>query len=431
MVDAKSVFCRIGFRHPHLRFRFFCRRDHNAQHVLAACGGVAHARRCNRRTYPSTPPASRWIFATTAYLMSRQRVLFVTVVPSPYQRDLFRALAARQEIELSVCYLEAAAPDSPWPQERLESYERILPGFWLPFLGARWHLNWNLPELSEYDVIVLNNFASVTAQWLMRSRLRGKRWLFWGERLRMQPAAWKAFVQRKLIGPLKTAAGIVSIGSDAQKDYRRRFPRTRHFCIPYHCDLSRFVAHRLQPESSFTTTFFFCGQMIRRKGVDLLLIAFDRLVGKGIDIRLLLVGREAELPELLGSVTETARARIRYEGFQPPDKLHIFFAQSDVFVLPSRHEGWGVVINQALGAGLPVICSDAVGAGSDLVEEEVNGLRFRAGDVDGLQNSLERLANSPEMARQWGEASRQKAYSIVPSAGAEKWVRVFEEVARN
>jgi glycosyltransferase involved in cell wall biosynthesis len=363
--------------------------------------------------------------------MSRQRVLFVTVVPSPYQRDLFRALAAREEVSLSVCYLEAAAPDSPWPQERLESYERILPGFWLPFFGARWHVNWNLPRLLEYDVVVLNNFASVTAQWLMRGQLRGKRWLFWGERLRTQPAAWKEFMQRKLLEPLKRAAGIVGIGSDADKDYRRRFPDTRHFCIPYHCDLTQFFEHCAPHESSSATTFFFCGQMIRRKGVDLLLSAFERLVAKGLDISLLLVGREAELPELLASVTEAARARIRYEGFQPPDKLHLFFALADVFVLPSRHEGWGVVINQALGAGLPVICSDAVGAGTDLVEEEVNGLHFAAGDVEGLQNCLERLANSPEIARQWGEASRQKAYSIVPSAGAEKWVRVFEEVGEN
>jgi len=362
--------------------------------------------------------------------MSRQRVLFVAVVPSPYQRDLFRALAAREEVSLSICYLEAAAPDSPWPQERLESYERILPGFWLPLLGARWHMNWKLPELSEYDVIVLNNFASVTAQWLMRYQLSGKKWLFWGERLRTQPAAWKEFMQRKLIGPLNRAKGIVGIGSDAEKDYRRRFPNTRHFCIPYHCDLTQFFKHCPPRKTSSSTTFFFCGQMIRRKGVDLLLVAFDRLVAKGLDISLLLVGREAELPELLGGMTEPARARIRYEGFQPPDKLHLFFAQADVFVLPSRHEGWGVVINQALGAGLPVICSDVVGAGTDLVEEEVNGLHFAAGDEEGLQKCLEHLANSPEIAQQWGEASRQKAYSIVPSAGAEKWVRVFEEVAK-
>ncbi len=115
--------------------------------------------------------------------MNRDRALFITVVPSPYQRDLFRELAKREEITLLVCYLEAASPDSPWPPARLEPYERILPGFWVPFLGGRWHVNWSSPDPSEYDFIVLSNFASITAQWLMRHKLHGKRWLFWGERL--------------------------------------------------------------------------------------------------------------------------------------------------------------------------------------------------------------------------------------------------------
>jgi len=357
-----------------------------------------------------------------------QSVLFVTVVPSPYQRDLFQALAARSEMELSVCYMEAASPDSPWPPPRLEPYERILPGFWVPFLGGRWHLNWRLPKVSRYDFVVLNNFASVTAQWLMRHQLRGTRWLFWGERLRRQPVEWKDFAQSKLIEPLEKAAGIIGIGSEADNDYHRRFPTMRHFCIPYHCDLTRFLECCPPREDSSVTTFFFCGQMIRRKGVDLLLAAFEQLVRQGLDVRLLLVGREAELPQLLGGVSNATRARIRYEGFQPPDKLHIFFAQADVFVLPSRHEGWGVVINQALGAGLPIICSDAVGAGTDLVEDNINGLKFAAGNLNALQNCLERLAKSPQTARQWGEASRQQAYSIVPSVGAQKWVRVFHEL---
>ena len=75
------------------------------------------------------------------------KVAFVSVVPSPYQRDLFRALAARTEAELSVFYLEAAAPDSPWPQKPLAPYEEILRGTWLPLGSARCHVNWPLPKV--------------------------------------------------------------------------------------------------------------------------------------------------------------------------------------------------------------------------------------------------------------------------------------------
>jgi glycosyltransferase involved in cell wall biosynthesis len=112
--------------------------------------------------------------------------------------------------------------------------------------------------------------------------------------------------------------------------------------------------------------------MFSRKGLDLLLLAFDRLVQAGLDVRLLLVGRQAELPNFLATVSPFTRSRILYEGFQAPEHLPKYFGESDVFVLPSRHDGWGVVINQALAAGLPIITSNAVGAGLDLVEHGIN-----------------------------------------------------------
>jgi glycosyltransferase involved in cell wall biosynthesis len=358
-------------------------------------------------------------------------VVFITIVGSPYQRDLVAALAARDDIDLSVCYMEAESPDSPWPDMPLRPFERVMPGFWVPFRGARCHFNWRLPSLAAADFVVLSSFSSWTGQWLMRRGLGGKKWLFWGERLRAQTTGWRDTVQRRLISPLGRATAIVGIGRAAEDDYRRRFPDVRHFCIPYHCDLSAFMARGRQIESDAPLTFLFCGQMIRRKGVDLLLGAFDRLVARGLNVRLLLVGREAELPQFLVGVSPEARSRIVYEGFQPPDCLPTYFARADVFVLPSRYDGWGVVVNQALGAGLPVISSQAVGAGLDLVEENVNGLRFTAGDLEGLQHAMQTFARNPQLARAWGEASRQKALDLTPEAGAEKWAAVIDALSKN
>ena len=348
------------------------------------------------------------------------RVAFVSVVPSPYQRDFFRALAARAEVELSVFYLEAAAPDSPWPQKPLAPYEEILRGTWLPLGAARCHVNWPLPRLRDYDVVVMNTLMSLTGQWLMRTSLRGRPWIFWGERLGRGGALHEA-----LAAPLHRAAGIASIGTFAERDYRERFPEPRLFCIPYHCDLAAFLAAPRRVREDGNVVFLFCGQMIARKGVDLLLAAFQRL---GARARLLLVGREAELSSLLAPLPPAVRERIVYAGFQPPEELPRFFAQADVFVLPSRYDGWGVVVNQAIGAGLPVICSDMVGAGHDLVEDGVNGLKFRAGDTDSLVEKMERFVREPEVIGRWGAASRERAHEWTPEVGAAKWVEAFQTV---
>jgi glycosyltransferase involved in cell wall biosynthesis len=168
--------------------------------------------------------------------------------------------------------------------------------------------------------------------------------------------------------------------------------------------------------------------MIHRKGVDLLIRAFDELVRAGHDIELLLVGREAELPQFLAEVSAGTRERILYEGFQPPGALPGFFSRADVFVIPSRHDGWGVVVNQALAAGLPIITSEAVGAGLDLVEHEVNGLRVTAGSLIDLQRAMEKMSRDRELASIWGGASRKRALLLTPEVGAKKWASVFDEL---
>ena len=348
------------------------------------------------------------------------KAAFVSVVPSPYQRDLFHALAQRPEVDLRVFYLEAGVPESAWPRQPLAPYEKILRGFWFHAGSGRCHVNWPLPSLRPFDVVVLNTLMSVTAQWLLRTALRRKPWLFWGERLGQRGglhAACAATLQR--------AAGIAAIGSFAEEDYRARFPATRCFHIPYHCDLAPFLATPRRTREDGHLVFLFCGQMIARKGLDLLLSAFVRL---GSAARLLLVGGEAELPHWLAPLPAEVRARIEFAGFQAPGDLPLFFARADVFVLPSRYDGWGVVVNQALGAGLPIVCSDMVGAGRDLVTAEVNGLIFRAGDAAALAACLERFVQEPELIESWGRASRERARDWTPAAGAAKWVDAFHEV---
>ncbi|HEV7866745.1 MAG TPA: glycosyltransferase family 4 protein [Chthoniobacteraceae bacterium] len=347
------------------------------------------------------------------------RATFVSVVPSPYQRDLFRALSEQPEITLSVCYLEASAPDSPWPEKPLAPYERIMPGFWFPLRGARCHLNWRLPSAESADVFVLNTLMSVTAQSLMRVRLRRRRWVFWGEQL-----GHRAGVLGVLRRPLHEAAAIAAIGTAAQRDYHARFPEPQSFCIPYYCDLQPFIAAPKTPRRDGDLVFLFCGQMIARKGVDLLLTAFASLQGA----RLLLVGREADLPGMLAPLPESVRAKITYAGFHSPEELPGLFAQADVFVLPSRHDGWGVVVNQAIGAGLPLLCSDGVGAANDLIETGVNGVRFRAGDVGSLTDAMQRLIERPDLVESWAAASRAKAPDWQPEVGARKWVEALREV---
>jgi glycosyltransferase involved in cell wall biosynthesis len=165
--------------------------------------------------------------------------------------------------------------------------------------------------------------------------------------------------------------------------------------------------------------------MIARKGVDCLLAAFSGLPESA---RLLLVGREAELPRLLGLLPAPVRARIRYAGFQAPGALPEFFAQADVFVLPSRYDGWGVVVNQALGAGLPIIVSDRVGAGYDLVRPGENGFVVPAGDQDALAGAMRRYLSDETLRETHATSSLRRAPDWLPERGADAWRKALQAV---
>src|SRR5437899_6785854 len=151
----------------------------------------------------------------------------------------------------------------------------------------------------------------------MRGRLRSRPCIFFGERLGPHSRWW----QRALSAPLHRASAIAAIGSWAQADYQRRFPAPRSYCLPYTCELKPFQTEPRSPRTG-EVVFLFCGQMIARKGVDQLLNAFARL-DRG---RLLLIGREAELPGMLTTLPTQVASRVEYLGFRAPEELPHLFA---------------------------------------------------------------------------------------------------------
>jgi glycosyltransferase involved in cell wall biosynthesis len=96
---------------------------------------------------------------------------------------------------------------------------------------------------------------------------------------------------------------------------------------------------------------------------------------------------------------------IRFAGFRNQTELPAFYAIADLFVLPSRREPWGLVVNEAMNAGCAILASDRVGAARDLVREGVNGAIFPAGSVPSLADALARLLADPARLAEMGRQS--------------------------
>lgn len=146
-------------------------------------------------------------------------------------------------------------------------------------------------------------------------------------------------------------------------------------------------------------TILFVGRLIELKGAHVLLRAFKLL--KGEDLRLVIVGNgpwESRLRQLAGD-----DSRVVFRGYLDGEEKRAEFGKADIFVLPSLHEPWGLVVNEALAWGLPIIATEAVGSRDYLVRS--NGYVIPPNDSDALLQALQRLLDDSALRKQCRAAS--------------------------
>ncbi|MGE3106922.1 MAG: glycosyltransferase family 4 protein [Phycisphaerales bacterium] len=133
----------------------------------------------------------------------------------------------------------------------------------------------------------------------------------------------------------------------------------------------------------------YCGRLIRVKRVDLLIEAYAAIAGERPDWDLVIVGDGPLKASLQAMVPDPIKARVTWTGFIADQRrIAGIYRSCDVLALPSDHEPWALVVNEALAAGLAVVTSDVVGAADDLVRDGVNGKTFHRGDAEALARAL-------------------------------------------
>lgn len=162
----------------------------------------------------------------------------------------------------------------------------------------------------------------------------------------------------------------------------------------------------------------FVGSLIAIKGLPTLIGAVRRAIDQGADLQLEVFGPGDP------SAFDFDSEHIRHAGRIPFGYTQQYLLEHDLLVLPSQYDGWGVVVNEALCAGIPVICSDRVGA-RVLVETFGAGLVFPAGDEEALANLLMTLFREPEVLSKLKSACAVAAKAIQPSRAASYMLEVL------
>jgi glycosyltransferase involved in cell wall biosynthesis len=359
------------------------------------------------------------------------RVACLVSHPIQYQAPLFRYLAARPGIDLTVFFLSdhslhgyldsGFGVSVKWDVPLLDGYRHdFLPrvgsgsglSFWRPWtFGLRARL-----RRGCFDALWVHGYAHrgclagiAAAKSLgMPALLRGESNL-----LSETDAALKLGVKRiAMPALLRTIDATLAIGRP-NRDYYLHYgvEAGRIFPMPYAVDneFFRAAAERARPNREALRAEFglipgravilFASKMQPHKRAADLLEAYALLSPDGVAEPapyLVFAGDGEERANLERRARALKWDSIRFIGFRNQSELPALYDLSDVFVLPSEHEPWGLVVNEAMNAGKPVVVSDRVGAGPDLVEDGVNGFVYPARDLAALADRLRQMIENPE-----------------------------------
>jgi len=384
------------------------------------------------------------LFRDAAKLIGRRKsrrpsgdVLRVTVVspePTPYRAPLFDRIGAEAGIDLTVVYAAHSVAHRAWTVEPTHRHV-FLRGVSVP--GAERFVRHQYPatpgivralRAAQPQVVVVSGWSTFASQSAIAwCRVHGVPYVLLVESHDLGPrTAWRRVVKGAVVPRLlRGAANVLAVGSAARESVAARGATSvRLFAntidVPSWMERARQLERR-RPDDDVVVLSV--ARLVPEKGIDDLI----RAVADADDPRLRLVVA-GDGPERKPLVELAAQLGVRLTnlGHLREAELAQVYVDADVFALLSRHEPWGVAVNEAAASGLPLLLSDRVGAASDLLADGRNGFLVPAGDVQQAAAALNRLAADPALRSELGAHSRE----LVRDWGYEGSVESFVAAAR-
>lgn len=379
----------------------------------------------------STEPAS-----TAAY-----RVAFVNTHPIQYFAPLYRYLTHNCGLDTTALYLSDFSIKGgidpgfkrsvTWDIDLLDGYRpqfmgeaasrRRIGGFFSMVAPQLWPAI----QRGQFDALVVHGHNLAAHHVALAAALRSRTAVFARAEthIRLTRSNWRQTLREPILKSWYRAFdGFLAIGTANRRYYEAMgVPADRIELMPYTVDNERFIAAsveaRVQRQATRTSlgirdsrpTILYASKFEERKRPHDLLEAFARLRAEGHEAALVMVGSGLLEESLRAKVAGLGlTAHVVFPGFVNQSELPNIYAACDVFVLPSENEPWGLVVNEAMCAGLPIVLSEEIGCAEDLVQTGVNGATFKARDVAGLADALRPILVDSDLRSRYGSASRDR-----------------------
>jgi glycosyltransferase involved in cell wall biosynthesis len=352
----------------------------------------------------------------------KHRLVIITEIIAPYRIPVFNALAQHREIDLRVIFLAKTDPSTRqwrvYAEEIKFSYD-ILPSWRTRLKKYNLLLNQKVVDAlrrAKPGTIICGGY-NYLASW---QALRWARWnhipfLLWCESTGNDNRAGHRIVESLKKNFFDKCDGCIVPGT-AAGEYARQMGVSREhiFMAPNAVDNDLFASRANDARQNTTGIktdlnlparyFVFAGRLVKSKGVFELLQAYGSLnENLRLQVGLVFAGDGPLRRELEHTAKSICPGNVRFVGFVQRDELASYYGLADCLVFPTHSDPWGLVVNEAMACGLPVICGRSAGCVADLVKS--NGRPIDSRNVGQLAHAMEELAIDADLRRQMSRES--------------------------
>lgn len=309
--------------------------------------------------------------------MKSYDTIYVTPCPSFYKVKMFNEIAKKRKILVIYTFDHDVTRDKSFYTEKEEYDVSEVSGGQL----KRMVLMFKLLSHTSYNELVIDGWDTLDKIALSFFSFEKKNACIVESSIyESSTTGLRAFIKRCFLGRMYRAycSGI------AQEKLVRSLCFKKEVVVSGGCGLLNYIKQPKYEPREKVTDFIYVGRLIPEKNIELLIRVFNKFPNLNLNI----IGYGV----LEENLKEIANNNIHFLGQVDNKELWKYYQANDVFVLPSVSEPWGLVVEEALNNGLPIIVSDCVGCGDDFATED-HGLVFRHDSEESLEEVLKQITN--------------------------------------
>lgn len=366
------------------------------------------------------------------------RVLYLANIPSPYRVDFFNELGKKCELTVLFETQNSKERDEKWIADAAENYTAIfLKGIRVGVAEAICPQVIKFLSSKKYDVIVVGMYSSPTGMLAIEyMRIRKISFILNSDGgMIKEDKGIKYKIKRRFIGSASAWLSTGNMTTDyfchygAKKEQIYKYP----FTSIWYKDIIKAKSYNrhdrealkkklgIEEGKIILTVGRFTYEGGYGKGYDTLLRAAEMIPQ---NVGIYIIGDEPT-EEFIQWKEQKKLKHVHYLGFKRKNELAEYYASADLFVLLTKYDVWGLVINESMIYSLPEISTEACGAGRELIQNDENGYIIPVGDVKQFLEKASYILQNESVQERFGKNSFKKVQEYTIENMAEVHMKIF------